>query len=87
MHSKDEDNTKVGNHPLTNIISKPENMRRQIHNIENASENKKITSQNNSVCIYLVKSKSDGNHKPKNYNGTHMEKKKKKKSKCSTKDS
>ena len=36
---KGNDNSKVGNHPLTNIISKLASMRReQMHNTENAFE-------------------------------------------------
>ena len=54
-----------------------------MQNIGNASENKRTTTQNNFVHIKLVISKSNGNHKPKNYNGhTH----KKKQYKHNTKD-
>ena len=47
---KDKNDIKAGNHTLTGMMSKITNMRRQMQNIENASENKRIT-QNNSVHI------------------------------------
>ena len=44
--------------------------------IENAFEMKRPATKNNSVHIYMVISKSNGNHKPKNYNGhTHQKEK------------
>ena len=41
-------------------------------NIENAAENKRTTTQNNSVHTWLVISKSNGTHKPKNYMDTQI---------------
>ena len=40
-----------------------------MYNIENTSENKKTTTQNNSVYIKLTISEFHGNNKAKNYDG------------------
>ena len=69
LTGKDKDNIKVGNHPLTNMISKIVNMRRQMQYTENASGNKSTTTKKNSVYIQLFIPKSYGNNKPKNCNG------------------
>ena len=72
-------NIKVRNHPLINMIikiSKYEKRRGQMQKIENAFEMKRPATKNNSVHIYMVISKSNGNHKPKNYNGHTHEKEK-----------
>ena len=52
LTGKGKDNIKVGNLPLTNMISKLASMRRgQMQNIENAFEIKRPASRKNSAYI------------------------------------
>ena len=47
----------------------------QMQNVENAFEIKRPATKTNSLHTQMVISTSNGNHKPKNYNGhTHKEK-------------
>ena len=53
-------------------------MRRgQLQNIKNAFEIKRSATKNNSVHTWKFISRSNGRHKPKNYNGHTIKKKKK----------
>ena len=78
LTGKGKDNIKVGNHPLTNMISKLASMRigEDKCRTENVFEIKRPATRNNSACIYVVISKYNRNHKSNNCNGhTHINKK------------
>ena len=67
--SKGKHKAKVGNHPHTNMISKPATVRRvQMQYIGNAFEIQRPETLNNLVHIQNAISKPHGNHKPKIYN-------------------
>ena len=88
LTGKDKDNIKVEKSPIDKYDTKNrkhKKRRRQMQNIENAFENKRTTTPNNSLHTQMVIFKYNGNHRPKTVIVTHI--KKKTQSKHNTKDS
>ena len=79
LTSKFNDNIKIENHPLTNVISKLAGMRkrrRQCKIFKMYSKNKRTATQKNPVHTQMVISKYNGNHKTKTEADTQIRKKK-----------
>ena len=79
LTGKGKDNFKVGNHPLTDMISKPASMRRGENKCRTLKMHLKLrrpVKQNDSAHIQMDISKYKGSHQSNNYNG-HTYKKEK----------